>query len=127
MPGVNTSKDNIFLIWGGRSWVAGHLETLLRSQGRNVHMTTVRMEDREGVEKELERIKPTHVFNCAGVTGRPNVDWCEDHKQETLTSNLAGTINLANCCAAVGIHLTVFATGCKEALRSSRWKLKYPC
>lgn len=24
--------------------------------------------------------KPTHVMNCAGLTGRPNVDWCETHK-----------------------------------------------
>lgn len=24
--------------------------------------------------------KPTHVLNAAGLTGRPNVDWCEDHK-----------------------------------------------
>jgi hypothetical protein len=26
------------------------------------------------------QVKPTHVLNAAGVTGRPNVDWCEDHK-----------------------------------------------
>lgn len=26
------------------------------------------------------QVKPTHVFNAAGVTGRPNVDWCETHK-----------------------------------------------
>jgi 3,5-epimerase/4-reductase len=114
MPGLDTTKDNVFLIWGGRSWVAGHLETLLRSQGRTVHMTTVRMEDRLAVQKELETVKPTHVFNCAGVTGRPNVDWCEDHRQETLTSNLVGTLNVATCCAAMGIHLTVFATGCER-------------
>ena len=113
MPGINTTKDNVFLIWGGRSWVAGHLETLLRNQGRIVQMTTVRMEDQDAVQKELDAIKPTHVFNCAGVTGRPNVDWCEDHKQETLTSNLVGTLNLAMCCAASGVHLTVFATGCE--------------
>ena len=25
-------------------------------------------------------MKPTHVLNAAGVTGRPNVDWCESHK-----------------------------------------------
>lgn len=77
-------------------------------------MTTVRMEDRLAVQKELETVKPTHVFNCAGVTGRPNVDWCEDHRQETLTSNLVGTLNVATCCAAMGIHLTVFATGCER-------------
>ena len=94
--------------------MAGHLETLLHSQGRVVHMTTIRMEDRDAVQKEVETVKPTHVFNCAGVTGRPNVDWCEDHRQETLTSNLVGTLNVATCCAAMGIHLTVFATGCER-------------
>jgi hypothetical protein len=26
------------------------------------------------------QVKPTHILNAAGVTGRPNVDWCEDHK-----------------------------------------------
>jgi hypothetical protein len=28
----------------------------------------------------LPQVKPTHVLNAAGLTGRPNVDWCEDHK-----------------------------------------------
>lgn len=109
--------DRRFLVWGGRSWVAGHLHDLLQSQGKMVKMTTVRMEDRLAVRRELESIQPTHVFNCAGVTGRPNVDWCEDHRQETLTSNLSGTINLAVCCAEAEIHLTIFATGCRS-LRS---------
>jgi hypothetical protein len=26
------------------------------------------------------QVRPTHVLNAAGVTGRPNVDWCESHK-----------------------------------------------
>ena len=26
------------------------------------------------------QVKPTHILNAAGITGRPNVDWCEDHK-----------------------------------------------
>ena len=28
----------------------------------------------------MPQVKPTNVINAAGVTGRPNVDWCEDHK-----------------------------------------------
>ena len=28
----------------------------------------------------LLQFKPTHILNAAGVTGRPNVDWCETHK-----------------------------------------------
>ncbi|KAG9709388.1 hypothetical protein KCU73_g17416, partial [Aureobasidium melanogenum] len=71
---ISSTNQNVFLIWGGKGWVAGHLESLLKDQGKTVHTTTVRMENREEVIAELERIKPTHVLNCAGCTGRPNVD-----------------------------------------------------
>jgi dTDP-4-dehydrorhamnose reductase len=106
------STENIFLIWGGEGWVAGHLKTLLESQGKKVFTTTVRMQNREGVIGELEKYKPTHVLNAAGSTGRPNVDWCEDHREDTIRNNVVGTINLADCCWERGIHITVFATGC---------------
>ncbi|KAH8803071.1 hypothetical protein F5884DRAFT_739090 [Xylogone sp. PMI_703] len=105
-------RKPVFLIWGGEGWVAGHLRDLLKSQGKEVYTTTIRMQDREAVLQELKRVKPTHVFNCAGCTGRPNVDWCEDHKEETIRSNVIGTLNLADCCYLEGIHITVFATGC---------------
>ena len=70
------------------------------------------MENREAVVRELDDVKPAWVLNAAGVTGRPNVDWCEDHKPETIRANVVGTLNLADCCASRGIHCTVFATGC---------------
>ena len=106
------SGTDSFLIWGGEGWVAGHLKTLLESQGKKVTTTTVRMQNREAVIAELERVKPTHVLNCAGCTGRPNVDWCEDNKEDTIRSNVIGTLNLADCCYLQNIHCTVFATGC---------------
>lgn len=111
--GTNGSTTpNRFLIWGGEGWVAGHLKTILEKQGKDVHTTTIRMQNREAVLAELERVQPTHVLNAAGCTGRPNVDWCEDHKEETMRSNVIGTLNLTDCCFLKGIHVTVFATGC---------------
>ncbi|KAL7808933.1 NAD(P)-binding protein [Trichoderma aethiopicum] len=56
--------------------------------------------------------KPTHVLNAAGCTGRPNVDWCEDNKPQTVRSNAIGTLNLADACFQANIHCTIFATGC---------------
>ncbi|KAA8570075.1 hypothetical protein EYC84_002409 [Monilinia fructicola] len=106
------ASSNRFLIWGGEGWVAGHLKALLESQGKEVYTTTVRMQNRESVIAEIEKIKPTHVLNCAGCTGRPNVDWCEDNKEETIRSNVIGTLNLTDVCYLKGIHITVFATGC---------------
>jgi dTDP-4-dehydrorhamnose reductase len=38
----------------------------------NVHVMPrqVRMENREDVARVLDDVKPTHVINCAGITGR---------------------------------------------------------
>ena len=112
--GTNSTKDagKVFLIWGGEGWVAGHLKELLQQQKEKVFTTTVRMENREAVMVELERVKPTHVLNCAGCTGRPNVDWCEDNKEQVIRSNVIGTLNLTDCCFLKNVHCTVFATGC---------------
>ncbi|KAK4142863.1 uncharacterized protein C8A04DRAFT_37908 [Dichotomopilus funicola] len=109
---ANGEQKHRFLIWGGDGWVAGHLKTLLEVQNKEVYSTTIRMENREAVIQELERIQPTHVLNAAGCTGRPNVDWCEDNREATIRSNVVGTLNLADCCFLKGIHCTVFATGC---------------
>ncbi|RGP81394.1 dtdp-glucose 4,6-dehydratase [Fusarium longipes] len=112
MNGVRGPASNRFLIWGGNGWIAGLLKKLLQDQCKEVFTTTVRMEDRANVAKELSRIKPTHVFNAAGCTGRPNVDWCEDNKSQTVRSNVIGTLNLTDECSQRGIHCTIFATGC---------------
>lgn len=106
------AKPLRFLIWGQEGWIAGKLKALLQDQGRDVHVTAVRMENREAVVRELARVEPTHVLNAAGCTGRPNVDWCEDNKEETIRSNVIGTLNLTDCCFQAGVHCTVFATGC---------------
>ncbi len=105
-------NNNKFLIWGANGWIAGHLETLLHTQNRDVHSTDVRMEHQAGVHRVLDEVNPTHVINCAGKTGRPNVDWCEDHKIETIESNVTGMLILAKACHDRGVHLTVLATGC---------------
>ena len=48
----------------------------------------------------------------AGITGRPNIDWCEDNKPETIRVNVIGTLNVADLCHIKGIHCTIYATGC---------------
>jgi 3,5-epimerase/4-reductase len=113
MNGVGKPKS--YLIWGGNGWIAQHLFDHLQDLGERVESTTVRMEDREAVAAELDRVNPTHVLNCAGCTGRPNVDWCEDNKEATVRSNAIGTLNLTDVCYQRGVHITVFATGCRTS------------
>jgi 3,5-epimerase/4-reductase len=72
----------------------------------------VDISDREAVLAALRTHRPSSVINAAGKTGRPNVDWCEQHTQETIRSNVVGPLILAEQCAPLGVHLLHLASGC---------------
>lgn len=112
-------SERTFLVFGGNGWIGAQLIEMLKGQGEKVFVSANRLEDRNKIEKELDELKPTHVLNAAGKTGRPNVDWCEDHQQETIRSNVIGTLNLADLCFVRNIHMTNFATGCIYAYDDS--------
>ena len=101
-----------FLIWGGKGWIGSMIEELLKEEGHDVMIARARLEDYVGIKKELEEKKPNFVLNCAGITGRPTVDWCESNKEETVLVNSVGVVNLAHACWRCGIHMTNYATGC---------------
>lgn len=101
-----------FLIYGGDGWIGGQIITLLKDMNHEVFIGEARLEEREKIICEIETFKPDRIINCAGKTGRPNVDWCEQNKEETIRSNVIGTLNLIDCAFLKGIHVTNFATGC---------------
>lgn len=106
------SEDRYLIIGGHTGWIGGKLQTLLTAQGKTFFLADARTQNRESVEAEIEKYKPTHVLNAAGVTGRPNVDWCEDNKQETIRANVLGTLTVADICAQKGVYHLLYATGC---------------
>uniref|UniRef100_A0A1J3DRE7 Bifunctional dTDP-4-dehydrorhamnose 3,5-epimerase/dTDP-4-dehydrorhamnose reductase n=1 Tax=Noccaea caerulescens TaxID=107243 RepID=A0A1J3DRE7_NOCCA len=101
-----------FLIYGRTGWIGGILGKLCESQGIPYTYGSGRLEDRRSLIADLDSVKPSHVFNAAGVTGRPNVDWCESHKVETIRTNVVGTLTLADVCRERGLVLINYATGC---------------
>lgn len=101
-----------FLIYGRTGWIGGLLGRLCESQGIEFVYGTGRLENREQLVSDLDSVRPTHVFNAAGVTGRPNVDWCESHKVETIRTNVVGTLTLADICRERDLILINYATGC---------------
>jgi dTDP-4-dehydrorhamnose reductase len=50
------------------------------------------------------------IINCAGRTGVPTVDECEDHKAETIAANTLFPIELQQRC--YGKRLVHFSSGC---------------
>lgn len=110
---VNGSSPQLnFLIYGRTGWIGGLLGKLCQSQNINYTYGSGRLENRASILADIDTIKPTHVFNAAGVTGRPNVDWCESHKVETVRTNVVGTLTLADVCREKGLVVINYATGC---------------
>merc|ERR1719499_995420 len=85
---------------------------MLNDQGKKAVASKVRMQNREDLEAEIARVKPTHILNCAGITGRPNVDWCQDNKEATVRANVIGCLTLCDVAMKHDIHVSNLATGC---------------
>ncbi|KAL8512263.1 hypothetical protein ACS0TY_018640 [Phlomoides rotata] len=105
-------SDLKFLIYGRTGWIGGLLGKLCEKQGIPYEYGKGRIQDRASLLADIAAVNPTHVLNAAGVTGRPNVDWCESHKVETIRTNVAGTLTLADVCREHGLLMVNFATGC---------------
>ncbi len=97
-----------YLIFGG-----GYIGSLFKkSLGDHSVMSTLRVQSLETLEQELAQHKPDMVINCIGKTGRPNIDWCETHTLETLTSNVTVPLLLLYACQKLNISFTHVGSGC---------------
>ena len=102
-----------FLIYGAKTgWIGKHLVQLCKELELEFAIGDARIENITNINNDLDTHQPTHVLMAAGLTGRPTVDWCEEHKPETIRTNVIGTLAIVDCCKQRGIHITNFATGC---------------
>lgn len=100
------------LIYGSTGYLGTQVCNILDKVGITYIKGNARLEDSCGIHLELTKYNPTNVLNLAGLTGRPNIDWCEDHKLETIRTNVVGTLNLIESCYKKRIHITNYTTGC---------------
>jgi glucose-1-phosphate thymidylyltransferase len=90
----------------------GFIGTRLASSWPDAILSDARIDDPAAVAKAFEENRPDAVLNAAGKTGRPNVDWCETHKDETVRSNVVGPLVLAEACLKHSAYLLHLGSGC---------------
>jgi dTDP-4-dehydrorhamnose reductase len=96
------------LIFGSKGYMGGYFRRLYPE----AVCPSVDIADQQGVGECLDTEKPDVVINCAGKSGVPNVDWCEDHKLETVRSNVQGPLVLLEECAKRSIYWVHLSSGC---------------
>ena len=91
---------------------AGWIGTQITPRLPDAVLVRADIADEQAVNAALDEHTPARVVNCAGKTGHPNVDACEDAPEATYRSNVAGPILLAGACKARNMHFTHIGSGC---------------
>lgn len=96
------------LLFGAR----GYIGSKIQGAFPDILITDADIADQNAVSQVLDELQPEGIINAAGKTGRPNVDWCEDHKLETARSNVKGPLVLLEECTARSIYFVHIGSGC---------------
>lgn len=96
-----------YLIFGN-----GYLGQKFKDYFRDSVMSDVRVENEADVMGEIEKCEPDWVLNCAGITGRPNIDWCEDNKDLTFEGNVLLPLMIAKACKKTNVRMMHLGSGC---------------
>ncbi len=67
-------------------------------------------------------MRPDFIINCAGYTGKPNVEACEDNKAECLEANAVLPGRIAAACEAAGVPWGHVSSGCIYKGSRPDWK-----
>ena len=104
----------IYLL-GGSGYVGHAYQALLTKKGlpfRNVRRAELDYSNPAVLAAALRRDRPEFLINAAGYTGKPNVDACELHKDETLFGNAVLPGIVARACAEAGVPWGHVSSGC---------------
>uniref|UniRef100_A0A6C0HHE5 NAD-dependent epimerase/dehydratase domain-containing protein n=1 Tax=viral metagenome TaxID=1070528 RepID=A0A6C0HHE5_9ZZZZ len=118
-PIIISDKDNIcnfikpvdYIVIGSSGYLGGHIMNILKIQGKNVISISERLNDISAIRNKLSLYKPNFVINAAGLTGKPNINWCDDNKEQTIETNITYQLTLCDICKELNIHLTIFGSG----------------
>lgn len=116
---IISDKDNIktfikqidYIVFGPKGFIGSTIIKKLRIANKNYISTDIRLQECDKISDLLDTYKPKYVINCAGITGTPNIFWCDHHKPETIENNITYQLTLAGLCKKRNIHLTIMGSG----------------
>lgn len=105
----------MILLLGGSGYVGQEFQRYLTAQGmafQNLTRAECDYTRKDELAGAIANLKPNFLVNCAGFTGKPNVDACELHRAECLDGNavLPGTIR--EVCEDAGVTWGHVSSGC---------------
>ena len=102
-------------ILGASGYVGQQFSKELVSQGTVFREYNRQRDDYYDLKKLIEILHKdqiTILINCAGYTGKPNVDTCEYNKNECYDANVELAKTVATACSLTDVRLLHVSSGC---------------
>jgi len=101
------------LLFGGREgYIGQEFKAQLSHVCDEIYLGLSHNGSKGFIKATIEQINPDFVINCAGYTGKPNVDACETNKTACYLGNVAYPKEIAKACAELGIPFGHVSSGC---------------
>lgn len=115
-------KNNVLLI--GKGYVGSKLNCVLNALNIDntvINAATVNYHDVFELERYISSNKFNYVVNCAGFTGRPNVDQAEVEKELCWKLNVLVATNINKLCQRLQLPLIHISSGCIYTGYKKEW------
>ena len=109
-------------IYGATGYVGRKFSLYLNTHQRKYRIIRARDQTYDTLNQIFKHELPELVINCAGYTGKPNVDACEDHKAECFMGNITFPYILSQICDSYHIPMGHVSSGCIYTGRRSDGK-----
>ena len=97
----------------GNGYVGNELNRLLNRC--NVHFKSLKdlnYHDQGTLRRYIGNNNISYVINCAGFTGRPNVDECEEKRELCTKLNVTVPLQIAESCKTLYVNYIHISSGC---------------
>lgn len=105
----------MIILLGGTGYVGTSFVRLLSKESVEhsvLSRSKVDYSNRDQLTSVLSELKPSFLINCAGFTGKPNVDACEIQKTECLAGNALLPSVIQDVCSQLQIPWGHVSSGC---------------
>ena len=107
---ISKNDNEVDYVIIGNGFLGTEMKKVLEQENRRYAVCNYRLDNTEAIKEFLFDVKPKYVICAAGISGTPNILWCDDHKVETIETNVTHQLTLAKICNDRKIHLTLFGS-----------------
>lgn len=111
MKAGEQKRPKIFIL-GASGFLGSKCAEYFKSRDYRVVTDRIDITDWKCLRNSFNLFRPDIVVNFAGVRAYPTIDWCEDHKEETVAVNVGGAINAMLAALEVGAYPIQISSGC---------------